>query len=288
LTVKITLTGNHFKSLGAYTVQPLNFLESALFSENDNQKGLARRLCTLEWLYRQKYSCAEILKGILQIQTNHHYKILDDMIKEGLIKKWGTPHPVVKNIYLLTRKGANFLQHHCDQVIDNPMTDASKIGYATLAHTIAVQVYGIYYIDPETPFLTEAEIRKMQQAGQKVPDFLFRNELGYDTAVEIELTPKKLHQAEIMLSQALQSLVDQRFDHVHIISHSDAILNRYVELMNKETISLWCMNRSSRKWYRSRAEPIFIPKVTSRVSLIQDGSGALSKLAGGSFTKIKQ
>jgi DNA-binding PadR family transcriptional regulator len=264
-------------------MQPLIFLAPALYSENDNQKGLGRRLFVLETLYRNHFTCAEIIKGFLNIETNHHYKILDDMVKEGLIKKCGTPHPVVRNVYILTRKGAEFLQHHCEQLIDNPMTDASKIGYATLAHTIAVQVYGIHYTDPETPFLTEAEIRKTQQAGQKVPDFLFRNELGYDTAVEIELTPKKLQQAEIMLSHSLESIAEERFDNVHIISHSDAILNRYVELMNKETISLWRMNRRSRKWYHSNGEPIFTQRYRGRVSLIKDVSGALKKLAGAAF-----
>ena len=158
------------------------------------------------------------------------------------------PHLKIRNILILTRRGAEFLQCHSNAFISNPLIDKTKIAFSGLQHTIAVQHYALNELNQDTMFLTEHELRLLQQPGNKVPDFKFTNKEGHTISAEIELSCKSEQQLCIALSHALLTISQGKTDQVHYLSSSKAILRKYEKILRRQKIPLWSYDNKSRKW----------------------------------------
>jgi DNA-binding MarR family transcriptional regulator len=232
-------------------MKKLDFLKAALNETSDLKKGRARLLTSLEWIYRWRYTTPDIIKSLLQINNNHHYKLIAGWEEKGFIRKIKTAHLRFRNILIITNRGSEFLQAYSNAVIISPLIDKTKIRISGMQHCLAIQSFSLSMILPETEFETEHELRLSQKPGTKVPDFLVYDENKLKTAIEIELSAKSNEQTEIAFSHALEGLKENKFDNLIYASSSRAILRKYEKLSKKKEIGIWFRSQESKRWFAS-------------------------------------
>lgn len=262
------------------TMNKLKFLGGALHSENDKQKSFARLLSVLEWIFRWRYTTPEIIKALLQTNNNHHYRCIQRWEHQQLIRRSPMPHPIIRNVIILTNRGVELLQSHSDSLIENVLLDKTKISYATLQHTIAVQDYAATIMTPDRRFSSEHELRSMQQPGRKVPDFMALSDDNRIASFEIELSSKSALQTEISVSHSLDMLANEETELLFYLSSSKAILKKYEQLFNRNTIPIWVRNTGYGQWFKSDEPPHYPRHYAGRISLGYDEVDRFKRFVG--------
>lgn len=247
-------------------MKKLDYLETSLCETSDNLKGKARLLVSLEWVYRWRYATPDIIKQLLKIQNNHHYKLISNWEAKGFIRKIKTAHLRFRNLIIITQRGAEFLQAYSNSVISSPLTDKTKISVSGIQHCLATQSFALSMIGSETKFESEHELRLKQSPGEKVPDFLMTDDNKSTIAVEVELSSKSLEQTEIAFSHALIALHEKKFDQLIYCSSSKAILRKYEKLSKKNSIGIWERNQQTKKWIETRRSSITLSGLKTKIS----------------------
>jgi hypothetical protein len=122
--------------------------------------------------------------------------------------------------------------------------------------------------------------KQKSESGVKEPDLILIQGLK-NISIEIELTIKKGHELDRFIGSAIKALTDNRFDETHIISDSNAIINKYSKILHdiNTRVPIWKM-KENRNWYKTDKFITSNSSIAGRIKfykLNEDGTTELSK-----------
>lgn len=223
--------------------------------------GAEKRAKALSWVYRWGWSSPTLLDDYVSPSRRG---LVKGLVDQGYLESYPNPagggdkgNP--RQAICLTEKGQSFVEGYLDTRHDLlPQKRADDIPWRQLRHDYLVQQAsvgaikggGIKYA------LSPKQVSQQSRAGIKQPDAIWILNTDQRAAIELELTRKKPGLEESQTVAALVSSIstepgDGKVDMVIIISHSNAILDSYKELLKpNRTLRLYTRD-SQRKWVES-------------------------------------
>lgn len=215
----------------------------ALAGRTSRQAGRDKDLAALTWIYRWGYSAPTVAD---QIASPGRRGVVSRLEKKGLLTRHPTPSGggikgVPVNVIVLTQDGVAEVEAELPEtrILPYPTHPERTIPWHQLRHDMLMQAWTAKRLmeGKISDYATPRELDCQQKtAGVKRPDATWRMKTADKTIVamvELELTAKKdreLHQAVLALLKAVQP-ENGAYDMAAILSHSQAILDRYRRLL---------------------------------------------------------
>ncbi|MEL4180374.1 hypothetical protein [Roseateles sp. PN1] len=223
--------------------------------------GAEKRAKALSWVYRWGWSSPTLLDDYV---SPGRRGLVKGLVDQGYLESYPNPagggdkgNP--RQAICLTEKGQSFVEGYLDTRHDLlPQKRADDIPWRQLRHDYLVQQASVGAIKGGRikDALSPKQVSQQSRAGIKQPDAIWILDTDQRAAIELELTRKKPGLEESQTVAALVSSIstepgDGKVDMVIIVSHSNAILDSYKELLKpNRTLRLYTRD-SQRKWVES-------------------------------------
>lgn len=234
-------------------------LEAA--GKNSRQVGQEKALAALTWIYRWGWSTPTVVD---LVAGSGRRGLCSRLEKRGLLTSHPTPSGsglkgVPASVAVLTEDGVAEVEAVLadQQIMPYPTHPERDIPWRQLRHDVLVQLWTARRLTDGkiTGYRTPRELAGRPSASLvKQPDAVWRLPGGQAAAVELELTAKKdreLHQAALSLINAIRPAETGEkgpFDLVAILSHSQAILDRWRRMLTPGTTLTLYKREASRHW----------------------------------------
>lgn len=241
--------------------------KAALQGRTTRQAGRDKDLCALNWIYRWGWSTLGIVD---LIASPGRRGVAARLVKRG----WLSSHPttagvgikgVPLEVVVLTQDGVSEVESDLSESDLIPYSSKPEltIPWHQLRHDCLVQLWTARRLAAKKikSFSTPREISSQSLSGIKQPDAIWTisaNAKNMSIAVELELTAKKdreLDQTILALLKAVQpeigSALPGPYDAVVLLSHSQAILDRYRRVLSSGAPLTIYERDSSRHWKAS-------------------------------------
>lgn len=212
------------------------------------------RLQVKQFLLSVGYSFAEPVRD--WIGTSATYRLLRDMVEDGLIRTEAVWALRDKDAYMLTAAG---LAAVCESLAEEPhayeldphrmiRADLARHQYATHRHMASLAPRPAAVI-PDRHWLGESK------KGIKRPDLVTVDGIARATAHEIELTPKKDRELDTTLGMHLAAIERGTYAEVIYVSPTKWLLERYARtLAHPDGLRLW--HKGQKGWEAQSRRPV--------------------------------
>lgn len=221
-------------------------LEAALAGRTSREVGREKDLAALRWVYRWGWSSPAVVD---LVASPGRRGVCARLRKRGLLVAHPTPgggglKGVPAEVVLLSEDGVAEVEAELPEsaILPYPPSDGRAVPWHQIRHDTLVQLWTARKLaaDTITDYTTPRELMGRPSGnGVKQPDAVWwLADDGLAVAVELELTAKKdreLHQAALAIITAVHPGSDTKangpYDAVAILSHSQALLDRYRRLL---------------------------------------------------------
>jgi hypothetical protein len=231
----------------------------ALKEQSPRERGNAKILEALRWIYRWGWSSASLVELVAHDNRNG---LTGRLVKQGLVTKTliaaGGLRNIPAHILVLTDAGIAFVEKHIEDESEllPYKTNPLHVSVATLRHDMLAQsiTAKAYLSGTINSFQTPCELLKTAppQLGIKQPDAVWKND-KVKIALEVELTAKWARALDQFVGAYIAALTPAapepaKYDVVFLYSDSAAILSRYHRAFSPgTTVGVWAKN-DSRHW----------------------------------------
>jgi hypothetical protein len=192
--------------------------------------GTKKDLAALTWVYRWGWSSA----GVVDASCSQRRGIAARLVRRGLLKsevcdgaigRKGMPEAVLT----LTNDGVTEVEADLENL--NPYS--AKIPWHQLRHDMTVQTNTLAFLQRGLikDYITPRESHTNKEFGVKIPDVIFIMNDNSKSGIELELTAKHERDLHTAVESIIKQLRADKISRFIILSHSQAILKRYKDLI---------------------------------------------------------